>query len=367
MLQTELSDVYLAAIEGRLAELKDGSGVLISAVLGNWTQGTGYVFRRREKRHFRSRWFLAPSFSLAPRDDAGAKDLENRRNRAIGECTNALGQSAEHIGNFFALLGRELAFYVGCLNLSETLAARSLPFSLPGISEAPGNRSWEGLYDTGLALTKEGTIVGNTFSAKDTRLYIITGANQGGKTTFLRSIGQAQLMLQCGMIVGAKHFSGPIRCGLFTHFKKEEDTAMTSGKFEEELSRMHGIAERLSPGALVLFNESFSATNEREGSEICRQITEALIDSGIEVFSVTHLSPYAHSFSKRDGVQFLRAQRLASGDRTFRIVSGEPLPTAFGQDIWNKYMGKEEKLSEKGQAAEEKPPESQSFSLKEQT
>jgi DNA mismatch repair ATPase MutS len=55
---------------------------------------------------------------------------------------------------------------------------------------------------------------------------------------------------------------------LFTHYKREEDTAMESGKFDEELSRMSTIVDELTPDAMVLFNESFAATNEREGSEI---------------------------------------------------------------------------------------------------
>ena len=68
---------------------------------------------------------------------------------------------------------------------------------------------------------------------------VITGANQGGKSIFLRSIGVAQLMMQCGMFVPAEVFCASVCDGVSTHFKKrEEDPTMTKGKLEEELSRM---------------------------------------------------------------------------------------------------------------------------------
>ena len=102
------------------------------------------------------------------------------------------------------------------------------------------------------------------------------------------------------------------------------------------MTRMSRISDHLRPGALVLLNESFSATNEREGSEICGQITRALRDNGVEVFSVSHLYAYAASFIGDPDVQFLRAQRLDSGERTYKILSGEPLVTAHGDDLYRK-------------------------------
>ncbi len=69
-------------------------------------------------------------------------------------------------------------------------------------------------------------------------MVIITGANQGGKTTFLRRIGLARIMMQCGMFVPAKAFTANVCERTLTHFKREEDTAMESGKFDEELRRM---------------------------------------------------------------------------------------------------------------------------------
>ena len=170
---------------------------------------------------------------------------------------------------------------------------------------------------------------------------MITGANEGGKSTFLRRVGLAQLMMQCGMFVSARAFRANLCEKLFTQDKREVDTLMESGKFDEELSRISEIVDDLTPNAMVLFNESFAATNEREGSEIARQIIRALLEKRIKVFFVTHFYDLANGFWESPAVNaiFLRAERQADGARTFKLVVGEPLKTSFGEDLYKKIFG----------------------------
>jgi len=112
---------------------------------------------------------------------------------------------------------------------------------------------------------------------------------------------------------------------------------MTRGKLEEELSRMSEIINNIMPNSTVLFNESFAATNEREGSEIARQIVSALLEKRIKVFFVTFLYEFAHDFhdNKAEAV-FLQAEREADGTRTFKLVEGGPSQTGYGEDLYNK-------------------------------
>src|SRR5581483_4516715 len=137
---------------------------------------------------------------------------------------------------------------------------------------------------------------------------IITGANQGGKSTFLRSIGLAQLMMQCGMIVPAESFAANISDRLFTHYKREEDATMENGKFNEELHRMSAMIDHVTPHSILLFNESFTATYEREGSEIAYQIVHALLELPVKIFFVTHLYEFARIFYAKhlQNAMFLR-------------------------------------------------------------
>ncbi len=115
---------------------------------------------------------------------------------------------------------------------------------------------------------------------------------------------------------------------------------MNSGKFDEELSRMDEIVDHLTPNSVVLFNESFAATNEREGSEIAGMIVDSLLRHGIKSLYVTHLYEFAHGLVGRDRehIVFLRAERREDGTRTFRIVAGEPLRTSFGEDLYGRFF-----------------------------
>jgi DNA mismatch repair ATPase MutS len=346
MLRRNLDDEYLTEVRSHLEVLKFHRGELISAQLGEANKGRHYLLHRvpYRKRTFWGWWTSlfeeeAPvyRFELAPRDEAGAQALRSLGNRGIALAADALGQAADHVRNFFGMLRAELAFYIGCINLYERLTEKGEPTCLPEFTAAEERRlSFRGLYDVGLALTMERRVVGNDANADQKSLVVITGPNTGGKSTFLRGVGVAQLMMQSGMFVGAESFTGSLCRGLFTHYKREEDVAMRSGKFDEELSRMSDIVDHLVGGSLILLNESFASTNEREGSEIARQIVSALLKKRIRALYVTHMYELAHGFheSHRGDALFLRAERGVDGVRTFKMIEGEPLSTSFGQDLY---------------------------------
>ena len=356
MFQTEFSDEYFACVQNHLKELKFRAGVLVSAELGEGNEGLNYVLRRaRGKMPNWLKWILgnwpsAYTFRIHQRDEAGARTLSELRGRGLNLAANALAQSADHILSFFEMLRAELAFHVSCVNLHGKLAAMGMPTSFPR-PEAIGARRhrFSGLYDACLALSMGRGVVSNAIDADGKSGVIITGANQGGKSSFLRSIGLAQVMMQCGMFVAAEAFAAELCTGLFTHYRREEDAAMKSGKLDEEIKRMSEITSAITPNALLLLNESFAATNEREGSEIARQVVCALLEKRIKIFFVTHLYEFAHGFFDRkikDAI-FLRAERRADGTRTFRLVEGEPLETSYGEDLYREVFPAEtEKLSE---------------------
>jgi MutS domain V len=362
LVRAELSDEYFATVRSHLQQLKFRDGVLLSAKLGKGNKGIKYILRKLEpgkwdwlKRIIPEEiWSIigqlfpekgpAYSFTLHPRDDSGARALGELKERGIHLVANAMAQSADHIVDFFTMLQTELAFYVGCLNLSEQLAGRRKPicFPIPAITSERTHVCTE-LYDVCLALAKDQRVVGNDLHAPEKELAIITGANTGGKSTFLRSVGVSQIMMQCGMFVAAESMSANLCEGIFTHYKREEDATMESGKLEEELSRMNEIAKRVTPNAMLLFNESFTATNEREGSEIATQIVSALLEKRMKMFFVTHLYTFAHNVFKMGAKNaiFLRAQRESDGTRTFRLLEGEPLETSYGEDLYNEVFSSE--------------------------
>ena len=111
---------------------------------------------------------------------------------------------------------------------------------------------------------------------------------------------------------------------------------MKSGKLDEELARMNAIVNHLNQVSLILMNESFSNTNEREGSKIAYKLTKALIEQGAEVFAVSHQYTYVSAFLNDQTTLYLKAQRNQDGSRSFKIVQGKPETTAYGQDIYRK-------------------------------
>jgi len=345
MLKKEFCDEYFNSIQDHLRELNFKNGILLSAELGRGNTGVNYVLR---KSNIKKQKFFERIFAKGPqtithyvheRDECGHRMLAEIKDRGLNLVANALAQSTDHILGFLKMLRIELAFYIGCLNLHKQLISMDAPVSFPNPQPCSSrSHQFSGLYDISLALTKKQKVVGNDISAQNKLFVIITGANQGGKSTFLRSIGQSQLMMQCGMFVPAQHFSSNLCDNLFTHFKREEDTDMKSGKFDEELARMDDIVNNITSGTMILFNESFAATNEREGSEIARQITSALYEKNIKVFFVTHLFEFANGLSGKmmENALFLRAQRQDNGERTFRLIEGEPLQTSFGEDLYKK-------------------------------
>jgi DNA mismatch repair ATPase MutS len=340
-LQRELDDDYFGTLNGHLSRLRFRDGVPMTAVLDRDNSGINYVLRSGNvRRGWKERIGIAPrssySFTIPPRDEAGGQALEEMTSRGINLVANAAARSADHVSSYLTMLRAELGFYVSCLNLRDQLIARDQPVSFPVPSaSSPREFSCADLRDASLALRID-DVVGNDVDADGKSLVIITGANSGGKSTFLRSAGLAQLMMQCGMFATARSLRASVCRGIFTHFIREEDPAMISGRLDEELARMSTIADQISPHCLILFNESFAATNEREGSDIGRQIVRALLEAGIRVFFVTHQFDFADSFYRQrpDSALFLRAPRQPDGQRTFKLTVAKPLPTSYGEDIY---------------------------------
>ena len=341
MLQEELSDQYFSTIEHHLRLLTFKEGALISARLGAGNKGIDYVLRKPhpDRRNWLKRLIEKPegyTFVLHPRDEGGVHALGALNDRGVNLVANALARSADHVLSFFQMLRAELAFYVGCLNLRARLDQIDASICIPAPSQS-GTRtlSFQNMYDISLALSVGRKVVGNDLSADGKDIVIVTGANTGGKSTFLRSFGLSVLMMQAGMYAPAEAFASEVCDSLITHYRREEDAAMESGKWDEELGRMSKIVDRVKPNALVLFNESFASTNEREGSEIAGQIVRGLLDSGVRVGYVTHLYHFATSFLRADGVAFLRAERLPDGTRPFKLVDAPPLQTSYGRDLYD--------------------------------
>ncbi|MBO4653749.1 MAG: hypothetical protein J5649_10590 [Lachnospiraceae bacterium] len=245
---------------------------------------------------------------------------------------------------FFDQLRLQSAFCLAAVQLRHQLNRLGMTWCYPQVCDRR-DLEFEELREFIMGLQQRVNVIGNTCSLLQKDLLIVTGANQGGKSTFLRSIGIAQVMMQSGLPVVAKSYRSGIFPRIFVHFTRREDSEMNSGRLDEELRRMNGIIEQIGDGSLILLNESFATTTEKEGSVIAYDITKALKEAGVRILTVTHLLSFARRVHEETaghpeaGVEFLSAERKPDGTRTYHMIYGQPELTSFGLDLYDSIVG----------------------------
>ncbi len=347
--ETILTDEFFAKVNKHISDLgfiSEGGRIVIGSSLGKGLKGTEHVLRRisnREDRKCSRNENKSRQSGTIPLNNVSiANNAKEVEEAALVHILRFLNRFNESVLNFFEALQFETGFYIGCINLYNTVRGldAAVTFPIPDDAEKR-NLSFEGLYDLSLLIGERKHPVSNDLNACDTCLYIITGANQGGKSTYLRSAGIAQLLMQCGMYVPASYFRANISEGIFTYFTREEDESMNSGKLEEELKRLDEIVGIACRNSLVIMNEPFATTTERDGSKIAQDVVTAFYELNVKTFVVTHLFEFAHLMfgQKLQKAVFLRAERSEEGCRTYYIKEGEPLITSYGDDLFNSVIG----------------------------
>ncbi len=319
-----------------------GSGVKLDDLRLDVVESVSKKYKRvKEKKTVMERF--ATTFAAEPtvilKDPILLEDLSQLEGQVVKFIMNVYRPFMNDCGDFFEELYMQAAFYRACFNLYVRSQNTKLEMCFPKVCDGDCLRFTD-LMEYSMAIFRSSVPVGNTSGIDHKRLLIVTGANQGGKSTFLRSIGIAQVMLQCGMFVCAARFESGIFPDFFTHFTRREDSAMNSGRLDEELKRIDQIVRHLGESSMVLLNESFATTTEEEGSVIAYDVVRALVEAGVKVLTVTHLLSFAKKVyaQKRPEVAFLSAERKENGVRTFKMIPGEPELTSFGLDLYDRMI-----------------------------
>lgn len=291
-------------------------------------------------------WSSATSDSFSVRADISlSKDADYLEQQVVSYVLSCCTPFRFAFNSFFDQLHIQSAFYRGAVNLKHYMERFGVHGCFPTVGAQDVLRFKE-LREFVMAVEQRICPTGNTCDIEKKSLLIVTGANQGGKSTFLRSIGIAQIMMQCGLMVAAEEYESGIYPSFFTHFTRREDSEMNSGRLDEELSRMSRIVDNLGKSPMVLLNESFATTTEKEGSVIAYDIIKALKEAGVRILTVTHLLSFAqrmYAEAEKDvsaGVEFLSAERLENGRRTFRMIQHAPELTSFGLDLYDEIIGR---------------------------
>ena len=310
---------------------------------------------------------LAPGVIALYKDQAMREDAAQLEYEAVSYVYSCCSGFAASFGRFFDQLRFQTAFYLDAINIKYQMQRHKTEWCFPKVGDQE-SLSFTDLKELVMTMKQKGETIGNDAVLDGERLVIVTGANQGGKSTFLRSIGIAQVMMQCGLMVPAKRYQSGLYPNFFTHFTRREDSAMNSGRLDEELRRMDQIVSNLGENSLLLLNESFATTTEKEGSAIAYDILRALKEEGVRILTVTHLLSFAQRVYEEAGSQpkektkpegqtkstedeiksearaswsnvaFLSAQRLSDGTRTFKILPHAPEMTSFGLELYDEVL-----------------------------
>lgn len=333
-------DGFLADAYGQMEEIERACGDsygLISVGVGGGLKANRYVLQsisqgtvNKRNRGGASREI--PLASIGIQAQAGVM-----RDAGLQQISRMLKEVNEKTVACLENIRDEVGFYIGCVRLHRALRAIGIPVCFPRPQPRDHRTvAFRYLMDGSLALSNGRCPVGNSMEMDDFRLAVVTGANQGGKSTFLRSFGCAQLMMQCGMFVCADAFSAGCCSGVYTHFCHSETQQDNQGRLHEELLRIQGIVDRCDRDALVLLNETFSSTSEREASLLADEIVQAFYQLGLRTIYVTHFYEFAKNTQRKNlpGTHFYAATRQADGTRRFAIEPAFPQKTSYGMDIF---------------------------------
>lgn len=296
---------------------------------------------------------------LAIPADSGSMDhveaqIAERVVRLYPEEFAALGTFCERWHDFInpvvARFEHEVQFYLAWLQEVEELGKFGLEFCYPEVSDESKAIGVEGIFDLALAtkLAAKGTdIVRNQFSLSGAeRILVISGPNQGGKSTFARAFGQLHQLARLGAPVPARSARVFLADEIYTHFEREEDVTTLRGKLDDELERMKEILEQATGDSVVILNEIFSATTHADaivlGSDVLAWLSE-LDCLGVCVTFVDELA----SLNQSTVSMVATVDPDDPSTRTFQIVRRAADGRAYAWALADKYGLSYERLQER--------------------
>ncbi|GIN74805.1 DNA mismatch repair protein MutS [Bacillus sp. J14TS2] len=252
----------------------------------------------------------------------------------------------EFYGNYLTFMNeailtfeQEIQFYIACLEYFQSFKDIGLDYCYPVISESKDVHIVSG-YDLSLAAShlQSGTrIICNDFSVNENeKICVLTGPNQGGKTTFVRSLGQIFYLSAIGCPVPCKDADLYFFDQLFTHFGSEEQFGTNTGQLQDELLRLSTILKQATGESVILFNELFSTTATSDGYDMGRKLLQRLLHQGTLCLYVTHLFELANAFENTVSLVSTVDPEAAS-KRTYRIRRRPADGLVYAASIVEKY------------------------------
>lgn len=335
-LEDELNAIdYRIAVKGKsITVRKSESEVDYSALV----QKTFETFNQGETRDFRARFSESPEMN-----DIEAHILElvaTLHRETFNDLDAYFQKTKDFVDGRIEDFDREVQFYLAYLEFIGSLKDKGLAFCYPGVSETSKEVSSIDGFDLALAnklLPEDTPVVCNDFYMKgNERVFVVSGPNQGGKTTFARTFGQLHYLASLGCPVPGKEARLFLCDNIFTHFEKEEEAEDLKSKLEADLIRIHSLLSEATPRSIVIANEILTSTTPTDAVFLGKKVLESLSRLDLLCVWVTFIEELA-TYNEKTVSMISMVTPEDPAIRTFKILRAPPPGLSYAAAIAEKH------------------------------
>jgi DNA mismatch repair ATPase MutS len=253
---------------------------------------------------------------------------------------NFCESAAQHMPDPLVRFEREIEFYLAYLQYIAPLQSAGLTFCYPDLVEESDNIEIQSSFDLVLAVQLQrdhATIVPNDMILhKPERIVIVSGPNQGGKTTFARSMGQVFFLASLGCPIPGITARIFLADQVLTHFEKVEDTLLQRGKLHDDLLRIHTILKQVTTKSVIVINEIFNATTLQDALFLGRQVIREISLKKALCVCVTFVDELS-TFNAQTVSMVSTVDPVNSDLRTFKVVRQQSNGLSFAMTLARKH------------------------------
>lgn len=251
----------------------------------------------------------------------------------------------------------QMSFYIGAKRIIDAVRARGLDMCRPKYLKMEERRlNAKGVFDLSfytqmvssdpMGSLKDKIITNDCTMDDNGRFFVLTGANNGGKTTYSRAIGIIQVMAQAGIYVPCSSCEISPVDFIYTHFPKEEEVGLNTSRFTQECKQFKVTVDNATRYSMLLLNESIQSTTPTECVFIATELTKIFRCIGVRGVYATHLLELAKNLDKLNAevegdtklVSIVTTvDTTADNKRLYRIVKSAPQEFGYAQTIYKKF------------------------------